>query len=427
MVITTQSQGERHELLLQGRLDANWADLVAKAIETAIRAGHHEIDLDLAKVEYISSAGIRVLLKYYKQLKAARGTLRVTHPTEVVLSVLRLSGIAGLLLSPAATGPSAPTTAATPELKTPENRRWAREGVEFEAHELSATGGLEGQILGHPEAFAAGQLSGQQGERLRCTPDVLALGLGAFGLRSEETESRLGESLAVAGVAVTLPTDGSSVPDYQATEGELVPELQLIYGLVARGVFSRLVRFEAGRSQQGVIGLGSLVEAVLQDLQSPAAGFAFLAESASVVGAMLKRSPALAGGQSVLGFPAVRDWLTFTTERTDERNLVLIVGVAQRQPQPEAAACLRPIGPGTPAHGHFHAAVFPYRPLPKGKLDLAESVTSVLGTESAQVVMHLLADEREFEGLGQTDLMRGACWVAPLRLLGRAAQTQTIS
>ena len=29
--------------------------------------------------------------------------------------------------------------------------------------------------------------------------------------------------------------------------------------------------------------------------------------------------------------------------------------------------------------------------------------------------MHLLADEREFEGVGQTDLMRGACWVGPLR------------
>jgi anti-anti-sigma factor len=423
MVITTQSQGERHELLLQGRLDANWADLVAKAIETAIRAGHHEIDLDLAKVDYISSAGIRVLLKYYKQLKAARGALRVVRPTETVLSVLRLSGIAGLFLSPAATGASAPK-AATADAQPAETKLWAREGVEFEAHELSATGELEGQILGCPEAFALGQLSGKPGERLRCTPDVLALGLGAFGLHSEETESRLGESLAVAGVAVTLPTDGSSVPDYQAAEGDLVPELQLSYGLVARGGFSRLIRFEAGRSEQGVVGLGNLVEAVLQDLQSPAAGFAVLAESASVVGAMLKRSPALADGQSVLGFPAVRDWLTFTTERTDERNLVLIVGVAQRQTQPETAVCLRPIGPGTSAHGHFHATVFPYRPLPKGKVDLSELVTSVLGTESAQVVMHLLADEREFEGLGQTDLMRGACWVAPLRFLDRTAQTQ---
>ena len=81
MVITPQSQGDSCVLKLQGRLDANWADLVGKAIETAIRAGHHEVDLDFAEVGYISSAGLRILLKYYKQLKAARGALRVVHPT----------------------------------------------------------------------------------------------------------------------------------------------------------------------------------------------------------------------------------------------------------------------------------------------------------------------------------------------------------
>ena len=111
----------------------------------------------------------------------------------------------------------------------------------------------------------------------------------------------------------------------------------------------------------------------------------------------------------------MRDWLAFTTERTDERNLVLIAGMAERDPQPDTARCLRSMGPGTRAYGHFHAAVFPYRPLPKGRLELQETVALVLGTDSAQTVLHLLADEREFEGLGQTDLMRGACWAAPLR------------
>jgi anti-anti-sigma factor len=424
MVITAQSQGELYELKLQGRLDANWAALVAKAIEKAILSGHHEVDLDFAEVSYISSAGIRILLKYCRQLKAARGALRVVRPTEAVLNVIRLSGLKDILLTPTRqpqTTVSAPP--ATPNTGEAEPRRWQREGVDFESYELSSAGTLEGHVLGRPDAFRNGQLSAVEGQRVQCTEDTLAVGLGAFGLRTEDTEGRLGESLAVAGVAVTLPTDGSSVPDYQLTEKELVPDLYLVYGLVARGTFSRLIRFEAGRSHRGVLGLGDLVESVLQELQSACAGFAVLAESAGVVGAMLKRSPALAGGQSLLAFPTVRDWLTFTAERADERNLVLIAGVAERAPQPEAAVCLRPIGPGTRAHGHFHAAVFPYRPLPKGRLELPETVSSVLGTESAQAVMHLLADERQFDGLGQTDLMRGACWAGPLHLAGRATRT----
>ena len=113
----------------------------------------------------------------------------------------------------------------------------------------------------------------------------------------------------------------------------------------------------------------------------------------------------------------MRDWLSFTTEPTNERNLALIVGFAEREPPLETAAFLHRIGQGTNAQGHFHAAVFPYRPLPKGNVNLQKTITSLLGTESAQTVMHLLADDREFEGVGQTELMRGACWVGPLRIL----------
>jgi len=422
MEITVQSRADRYELQLQGRLDANWSEHVGQAIETAIRAGYHQLDLDFAQVDYISSAGIRVLLKYYKQLKAARGTLRVMQPTAAVLDVLQLSGIAGMLV-PVAEPASAPSQPTAPAGGDAAALHWERAGVEFESYDLAPGSVLEGGCLGPVEGFATGQLAAAQSQRVGCPPEVLAVGLGAFGGGPADTQARFGESFAVAGTAVTLPTDESNVPDYQLTEGQLVPELHLLYGLTARGNFSRLLRFEAGHSQRGVVSLADLVEAILENLQTVAAGFAILAECAGVVGASLQRSPALAAGQSPLTFPGVRDWLTFTTERTDERTVILIVGVADRSPGPAAAAYLRPVGSGTGAVGHFHAAVFPYRPLPKGRLELAEAVAQQLGTESAQTVLHLLADEREFEGLGQTDLMRGACWVGPLRLAGRLPQT----
>jgi anti-anti-sigma factor len=415
MIITSQTLEGRHLLQLQGRFDANWADQVGKAIESAIRAGHHQLDLDFAQVNYISSAGLVVLLKYHKQLKAARGTLRVLRPTAAVLKVLQLSGLARILVaSTAETEPGVPNVP-TPTDKDAEVCQWTRNGVEFESYNLPIGSPLETCLNGRPEAFAAGTLNATHSQRLRCGDDVLAVGLGAFGQGPEDAQGRFGEALAVAGVAVTLPTDGSCVPDYQVTEGQLVPELNLLYGLTARGNFSKLLRFEASRSPRGVVSLGELVDWALEETQSPGAGFAILAESASVVGATLQRSPTLAAGQSTLAFPGVRDWLSFTTERSDERNLLLIAGMAQRPPQPELAACLRPIGPGTTAHGHFHAAVFPYGPLPKGRLHLPQAVAQAVSTKTAQTVMHLLADEREFEGVGQTDLMRGACWIGPLQ------------
>jgi anti-anti-sigma factor len=413
MVIKTQSETGRCILQLEGRFDANWADHVAKAIESAIRSGEHTLELDIAGVSYISSAGIRVLLKYYKQLKAVGGSLSVQRPSETVFSVLRLSGLTGLLMHSTAAAQEPPAVRPTIS-ETSSPRRWTGAGVEWESYPLSDLLAMEGQLWGTPEAFAKGQLTVEQSKGVRCTPDLLLVGLGAFGQRPEEASSRFGETLAVAGIAVTQPTDGSSVPDYQLTEGDLVPELQLLYGIGARGQFSRLIRFEAVRSERGVVSLTALVETVLEQLQSTSAAFAMLAESASIVGATLKRSPSEAGGQSPLSFPGVRDWLNFTTERTDERNLVLMAGVAARQAPGQTSVFLRPFRRGIDAQGHVHAAVFPYRPLAKGKLDFRDTLASVLGTDSAQSVMHLLADEREFEGVGETDLMRGACWAGPL-------------
>ena len=415
MEIISQTAQGRSELKLKGRLDANWADHVGNAIESAIRAGQHHIDLDLAQVDYLSSAGIRVLLKYFKQLQAARGVLRVVRASEAILSVLQLSGFAGMLVADEKT---APVT------KAPAGKRsWERHGVKFEAHEQTAATGLEGRLHGEPEKFASGQLSGADCSSVRFDPEQIGLGLGAFGKDPADCQARFGEFLAAGGAAISQHTDGSSVPDFQLAEGQFVPAVNVLYGLSAKGEFPSLLRFEAADAEGEVITLAALVEAALEEIKAFAAGFVVVAESASLVGATLQRSPALANGQSPWNFPEVRDWLSFTTERNDERHLALIVGFAERQPRPDTGAFLRPIGKGTDAQGHFHAALFGYRPLPKGNIGLSETIASLLASESARAVMHLLPDERQFEGVGQTELMRGACWVGPLQNLSRAPQT----
>ena len=436
MEITTHIHEERCVLELNGRLDANWSEHVGQAIETAIRSGQHHIDLDFGKIHYVSSAGLRILIKYFKQLKSARGSLRIVRPTADALEILNLSGMSSLLVHHPSTTPAPPTSPAAASATAPAiasatanasatapapapapapPREWQHEGVAMAAYELDPQARLTLELVGHPENFGQGSLQAAESTVVRCASDVIAVGLGAFGRQADDTRTRFGESLAVAGTALSMPTDGSSLPDYQVTEASLVPELSLLYGLVARGAFRHLLRFEAAASPRGTLGLSSLLNAALETTATGAAGFVILAESAGLVGATLRQSPALADGRSPWEFPAIRDWLSFTTERTDERAVILITGFAVRTPSPATASFLRPLGSTAAALlAHCHAAVFPYRPLPKGRLDLMESVTSLLGTDSAQTVLHLMSDDRPFEGLGETDLMRGACWVGPL-------------
>lgn len=413
MEISVHSQSDAHELRLNGRLDANWADLVDQTIEAAIRSGHHQVTLEFSQVSYVSSAGIRVLLKHYKQLKVAKGQLRVVRPTESVFSVLKLSGIASMLVQGIQNTVAPVVAALTPaSALEPAVKRWSREGIEFESHDLGPVTPLEATLIGNPAGLSAGTLRASDIRPVRCGVDTLLVGLGGFGNRPEDVVGRLGESLAVAGSVISLPTDGSSVPDYQVSEAQLIPEIQLQYGIGIRGTPSRLFRFEAGRSGRGVIGLSQVVDAILESTGWSAAGFAFLAESACVIGASLHRSPS--ADQDPFAFPGIRDWIGFTTERSDERHGLLIVGMAVRNPTQAGSAWFRPIGSGTTAEGHFHAAVFPYRPLPKGRLELIDTVHGWVSNAASQTVLHLIADERPFEGVGQTDLMRGACWAGPI-------------
>lgn len=48
--------------------------------------------IDMKQLEYISSAGLRVLLAAYKKLKAKGGSLRICHVNDVVMEVLEVTG-----------------------------------------------------------------------------------------------------------------------------------------------------------------------------------------------------------------------------------------------------------------------------------------------------------------------------------------------
>jgi hypothetical protein len=123
----------------------------------------------------------------------------------------------------------------------------------------------------------------------------------------------------------------------------------------------------------------------------------------------------------VFGFPAVRDRLDFTAEPAFAGSVAVLGGFALRQPPPALAPQLRPLAPDAALHAHLHAAVFPYRPLRRDRLDLAATVRELFESDSLLGLLHLLHDWRPGSGAGQTRLERGALWIAPLALAEGAA------
>ena len=136
-------------------------------------------------------------------------------------------------------------------------------------------------------------------------------------------------------------------------------------------------------------------------------------ESAGLVGAALRRSPAAATGvhNAPFNYPEIRTWLSYSTERLYSRSLAVISGIAAASECAPLAAMLRRVGPQDWPQGHFHAAAFSYRPLKKGDIDLKATVTTLFERETLQGVLHLLTDDREAAGPQQSEFVRGAFWI----------------
>lgn len=408
MDITTRKLGDTFVLTLAGRFDASWCDHVKAALDAAVRSGEHRLHLDMAAVNYVSSAGLRVLLNAFKQLKTINGQVGIINGSPVVREVLELAGLAPLLV----TSTPVPAQPAAAAASTSRIHSSASAAFEYFNPPDSPPPAATVRLVGDAAALTTG-VAGQPLTPVRFDASTWALGVGALGPDAPDAAPRLGELLAIGGLAAYQPADGSNRPDFMITEGALVPEGQLLLGLVGHGLPATLARFTA-TSDRRTIGLTELAATALELAASPAVVVVALTETAGLVGAALRQSPVAAAPRTArFGFPGVRDWLSFSSERTHRDSTTLVVGLAARPGTP-FAPLLRPLAPGSNLLGHFHAAAFPYRPLRKGRLELPPALAELFDGFALQTVLHLLADPREINGAGESEFYRGALWFAPV-------------
>ena len=95
MTITGQLKDNVLFVALQGRLDT----LTAPDFEAEINASldqARKLVIDMEKLDYISSAGLRVLLTAHKNM-AGKDGMKILHPNEIVCEVFEVTGFSGIL------------------------------------------------------------------------------------------------------------------------------------------------------------------------------------------------------------------------------------------------------------------------------------------------------------------------------------------
>ena len=95
MTIEKLENGAAVALKIIGRLDTTTAPALEAAID-GLGAEVEELVLDCGGLEYVSSAGLRVILKAQKRMNA-QGSMKLTAVNETIMEVFDITGFADIL------------------------------------------------------------------------------------------------------------------------------------------------------------------------------------------------------------------------------------------------------------------------------------------------------------------------------------------
>jgi anti-anti-sigma factor len=415
MMIESTRDGGSAVLRVAGRLDREGAEHLSQSLEELLRDGVRSVAIDLSTVTYISSAATTVLSRWRQELAGLRGEVQLTSLPPAVREALDVLGWDSRFEANAGSEAiDGPMDLRLSSWQIPATI--ARSG-EYQMSASVPDGTLRCRLHGSADWLSHVPLGSDDCEVVTLPANSFGLGLGAIGSAYDSCRGGLGELVAVAGCVAHFPNDGARMADYLVADGKVAPRAVLASGLTCEGEFSKLVRFSP-KPDVDAVPLSEVAGVCLDAVGGTAAGVVIAAETLGLSGARIRRSPA-ASDASPLEFElsALRDWLSFTPERAPSLTTTLAAGVIARSPEALLAAHLRPLGWTGNLYGHFHAAVFSYRPLPQRTVELGVLARGLFKDHQLRDVLHLVWDDRGEDGVAESTLVRGVGWAAPITLV----------
>lgn len=401
MELKTERIGKYMVVTAKGRLDASWAEYFADVFLNYIRNGDHHLVIDAAAMDFLSSAGIRSLLRIMKELRGVKGSFVIVNATPFVSKTLQSTGFGSWL------------SASLPADMQPAIQNGSSEKTfDKELYEVHPGGSLR---LSVAEAWRPwNAVDPSRIKTIVFTRNTFALGIGSSLSGVAGATGQYGEFMALCGNLAYQAPDEKGRPDYLLGINEFVPEIQAIEALCCEGEMSHLFRFSP-EDDKPDIPVSELAVQAIEITGSSAASFVIMAETGGLVGARLIQSPGKIGTAPIPGSLEIRNWLSFCGERVYGGEQVLVFGVVAKTAGAENKLPLKQLPSNKELAVHMHAIVFPYQPLPNGNIDLKQQVDKFFAGPPPVALMHLIDDDRPVQGLGESSFIRGACWCAPLK------------
>jgi anti-anti-sigma factor len=244
-------------LFLKGRFDALGANELEKEIAYLKAENLSTLILDFEQVDYLSSAGIRVLLALHKNLSTRGGSLELTSLSSFPLEVLEIAGFANIFNIRAN-----PKEALEELVEVREKAKIISQWEKLPRYKQN--GGIYTFLSGSKTPTWL-ELSGDISDILhaQCSKEDLfsrsfsaneySIGLGALGKDSQGSLEALGEMIALKKIIAWLPIQNPAVPDFLILkkDGKKIPGYAL-FDVELKGKFNQVVALEAEDQSRGI-------------------------------------------------------------------------------------------------------------------------------------------------------------------------------
>lgn len=355
--IDIHRQEEMVFLLLHGRLDTLGSRQLDEVLTAEFTPTCRQVFLDIKEVAFLSSAGIRILIKYYKLCHEASGELVLQNVPQQAVDVLKMVGLEKLILEK------------ENHSKNPEKQSVVYEDIQLEWWKL------------HDET--AEMIHKKTDDKPFLSPDVYKT---LIGRAVTEPNGRLSEFISV----------GSHL--FCESEGNQYKGARSLYYSGSSGSPSHLFRFYCPMSTTADL---EKIMTLLLDLSE--------CSYAGVAG--IVRTAGLSGCQP----PTTDTPIRFSPRLLYPNSSLLLAGITHRNEPNVFYPFSRLLSRNSTLSGHFHAAVLPDFTFNRKETDLNKVLQSVPDLAGGHNVFHLINDERPVEGNGQTLFYEGHLWLSRIK------------
>ncbi|HQC11964.1 MAG TPA: STAS domain-containing protein [Methanoregulaceae archaeon] len=255
MEVTTR----RHEGILtftcNGRLDGFGSGILERSIRDALGDDDRSIVVDLDSVDYLSSAGIRVLLANSKALKKRGGMLALTRVQKYPSQVLDMAGFSSVFPRYPSIGEAVracqrslePDDLLVDILAETQDLPGLKLSIE-----LGSSAPADLVVSGDLQDILHARLVPEKVRTMDFADIAYALGVGAMGSSVDDALPLMGEMVVLHGSIVWLPTDGHDTPDF-FTPLKSSDEVKMYtgYAVTLKGHFHEYLTIES-KSPEGV-------------------------------------------------------------------------------------------------------------------------------------------------------------------------------